>query len=203
MEINRACRLGEITVSIPITIGITHGNKIEINRTYRLGEIVNPAPISTYFTELARRGGYFYCISSCLFHGAKRSLFPLYFHPISPARRRGYFCLLQTGSYIKSTILTCVLIKLELALATILPDCFRISASQWFRLAPERTSLALTSSRSPTCAADKKSTDKLMLVIRNSDPATKLPIPITSSSINEAMPPCKMRPGLHWSGRTV
>ena len=162
MEINRTYRLGEITVSIPITIGITHGN--------------------------TRRGGQ-----------ATRSLFLPYFNCIST----WYIVLGSSYNHPKSTILTCVLIKFELALATSLPDSLRISASQWFRLAPERTSLALTSSRSPTCAADKKSTDKLMLVIRNSEPATKLPIPITSSSINEAMPPCKMRPGLHWSGRTV
>ena len=176
MEINRAYRLGEITVSIPISISLTRGNTVEISRAYRLGEIVNPAAIPTYFTE--RSAVYFYLISIVFLLGTS------YNHP-------------------KSAIFTCVLIKFELAFATIFPDSLRIAASQWFRLEPERTNWARTSNRSPTCAADKKSTDKLMLVIRNSDPATKLPIPITSSSINEAMPPCKIRPGLHMSGRTT
>ena len=121
----------------------------------------------------------------------------------SDSNANAYLVHCTSYNHPKSAILTFVLIKFELALATIFPDSLRISASQWFRFEPERTSRALTSSRSPTCAADRKSTDKLMLVIRNSDPATKFPIPITSSSINDAMPPCNMRPGLHWSGRTV
>jgi hypothetical protein len=33
VEINRAYQLGEITVSIPITISLTRGNTVEINRT--------------------------------------------------------------------------------------------------------------------------------------------------------------------------
>jgi len=57
------------------------GNTMEINRACRLGDIANPAAISTCFTK--QRGVYFYCISFCLFHEAKRSLFPLYFHRIS------------------------------------------------------------------------------------------------------------------------
>ena len=65
------------------------GNRIEINRAClrkagKLGEI-HQIRISTYFTE--RSVVYFHCISTIflfyLFHGAKRSLFPSYFHCIS------------------------------------------------------------------------------------------------------------------------
>jgi hypothetical protein len=53
---------------------------VEINRASlpaadELGEIVNPAVISTYFTERSA----------------------VYFYPISPARRGGYFYFLPNG----------------------------------------------------------------------------------------------------------
>jgi hypothetical protein len=65
VEINRASlpaadRLGEITLSIPITFKIIQ-SKYDGNKPSKLGEIVNPAVISTYFTK--RSAVYFYCIS--------------------------------------------------------------------------------------------------------------------------------------------
>jgi hypothetical protein len=60
---------------------------MEINRACRLGEIQTPIAISTYFTEPAFRRqakrSLFQPYFPKLFHEAKRSLFQLYFYLIS------------------------------------------------------------------------------------------------------------------------
>jgi len=68
--------------------------KYNRNKPSKLGEIVNGAISSTYFTKQPAAAGISIIFPShfpLLFHEAQRSLFPLYFYCISPARRGGYF----------------------------------------------------------------------------------------------------------------